>query len=580
LLTGLVRREVLGLQSDPRSPEHGQYTFLQDLLRHVAYETLPKRERREKHLAAAAFREAQGEDELAEVIAAHYVEAATAMPDADDAEEVRAKAHGWLVRAGERAESLGAPGEAQRYFEQAAELAHDSATRARLLEQAGWLSRGAADLETAERQLTLALPLYLELGDTHAWARASARLAVVERFRGRYEESVQRLEHAWAGISDDEPDEAAVVVARTLASAFVFLGRNDEARSYVEVASQTAEALGDAESICDAFLTRGMLARRLGRPEECRALFSHALALAREHDLLEQASTACFVLSDWNLHRDRYEDSLEYLREALELAQRVGQRGVMWSVTAEMTYPLYMLGRWDEAGALAREIPEERVTEGVMLSFLQTGVQINVQRGDLAEARRILSLFASLADTTDVQERGCYFVSSAVIARAEGRLEDALAAAREALTAGSAMGGLTFQSAKEALVELIEAERALGRAEHALQAIEEIEGMPPGLSSPVLDATAHRFRAHLAGNDPGADRQFVAAESQLRAFDLPFHLAVVQLEHAEWLNARGRPDDAQPLFTEARGTFEQLEAKAWLERLDAERASTAAETIA
>ena len=29
---GLVRREVLGLQSDPRSPEQGQYTFLQDLL--------------------------------------------------------------------------------------------------------------------------------------------------------------------------------------------------------------------------------------------------------------------------------------------------------------------------------------------------------------------------------------------------------------------------------------------------------------------------------------------------------------------------------------------------------------------
>ena len=42
----LVRREVLGLQSDPRSPEQGQYTFLQDLLRHVAYETLSKRERR------------------------------------------------------------------------------------------------------------------------------------------------------------------------------------------------------------------------------------------------------------------------------------------------------------------------------------------------------------------------------------------------------------------------------------------------------------------------------------------------------------------------------------------------------
>ena len=46
LLTTLARKEVLGVQTDPRSPEHGQYGFLQDLVRHVAYETLSKRERR------------------------------------------------------------------------------------------------------------------------------------------------------------------------------------------------------------------------------------------------------------------------------------------------------------------------------------------------------------------------------------------------------------------------------------------------------------------------------------------------------------------------------------------------------
>jgi hypothetical protein len=47
---------------------------------------------------------------------------------------------------------------------------------------------------------------------------------------------------------------------------------------------------------------------------------------------------------------------------------------------------------------------------------------------------------------------------------------------------------------------------------------------------------------------------------------LPFYLAVVQLEHGEWLMARGRPDDAQPLLAEARETFERLEATPWVER--------------
>jgi AAA ATPase domain len=36
LLTALVRKEMLSLQSDPRSPERGQCGFLQDLVRFVA----------------------------------------------------------------------------------------------------------------------------------------------------------------------------------------------------------------------------------------------------------------------------------------------------------------------------------------------------------------------------------------------------------------------------------------------------------------------------------------------------------------------------------------------------------------
>src|SRR6184192_1568383 len=148
LLAGLVRKEVLGLQADPRSPEHGQYGFLQDLVRHVAYETLSKRERRARHLAAAehlsaAF--AADEEEVVEVIASHYLAAHEAGPGAPDAAEIRAKAQAMLVRAGERAASLAAAAEARRYFEQAAALAEDLSERAALLGRAGEMASRAAD---------------------------------------------------------------------------------------------------------------------------------------------------------------------------------------------------------------------------------------------------------------------------------------------------------------------------------------------------------------------------------------------------------------------------------------------------
>jgi class 3 adenylate cyclase len=94
ILTGLARKELLGVQSDPRSPEHGQYGFLQDIIRRVAYETLPKRDRRAKHLAAAEHLVTTlGEEEVAEVVASHLLEAYRLDPDAPEAESLRAHAH-------------------------------------------------------------------------------------------------------------------------------------------------------------------------------------------------------------------------------------------------------------------------------------------------------------------------------------------------------------------------------------------------------------------------------------------------------------------------------------------------------
>jgi hypothetical protein len=110
--------------------------------------------------------------------------------------------------------------------------------------------------------------------------------------------------------------------------------------------------------------------------------------------------------------------------------------------------------------------------------------------------------------------------------------------------------------------------------------LEPIEEQPIGLRSPFLTATTHHFRARLAGDDPGADRRFTAASAELRTLELPFHLAVVQLEHGELLTARGRLDDARSLLTEARGTFEHLQAMPWLTRLGAAEPSTPVETIA
>ena len=75
LLSGLVRKEVLGVQSDPRSPERGQYGFLQD-----PSATSPTRHSPSASASPGTWPPPSTcipyspiEDEIAEVLASHYL---------------------------------------------------------------------------------------------------------------------------------------------------------------------------------------------------------------------------------------------------------------------------------------------------------------------------------------------------------------------------------------------------------------------------------------------------------------------------------------------------------------------------
>ncbi len=87
LLSELVRRGVLAVRADRLSPELGQYGFVQTMFRQVAYDTLSRRERKARHLAVVAYLEtafADGGEEVAEVMAAHLLDALHAVPDDPD----------------------------------------------------------------------------------------------------------------------------------------------------------------------------------------------------------------------------------------------------------------------------------------------------------------------------------------------------------------------------------------------------------------------------------------------------------------------------------------------------------------
>jgi predicted ATPase/class 3 adenylate cyclase len=564
LLSALVRKEVLGVQADTRSPERGQYGFLQDLVKRVAYETLARRERKARHLTAAALLQSSFgdvEQEIVEVVASHFLAAYEAQPDAEDAADIKSSARELLARAGERAGSLAAVAEARRYFEQAAGLTEDPLESARLLDRAGQMAFQNAELEAAEDLFAAAHELLAPL-DSHAAATVSTRLAQIEQQTGRVEQARSRLEAAFSAVADDEPDEDVVEVAARLASALALGGDYEQALEPMEFALRHSQALRLTEQLVRGLLTKAEIARASNRPEEAFALLRHALRLTLEHDLIEQASLACINLSDACFRSDRYAEALEVLADGLTRARRIGSRNRELFMLAETSYALAMGGRWEEALATYQEMPEDQLRTNSSLASVLSGVlEVLVHQGRVDEARSLLALPDYSLHTGDLQDRAIAAGARAALLHAEARYREAFEAGAEAARYGVNLGA-GQQGVKQGLVWAVASTLALGENAPADELLSTIEELPPGLRPPFLEAQAHRFRARMNEEEAG----FKAAAGGFREYNFPFWLAVTELEHGEWLVLRDRAADAEPLLAEARLIFGRLEAKPWLER--------------
>ncbi len=572
LLASLVHKEVLSIQSDPLSPERGQYVFLQDLVKTVAYETLSRRDRKQRHLAVADHLEltwGADDDEIVEVVAAHLVDALSLAPDAEDAQDIRARARDMVVRAAERAASLAAGEEALRYFSQAVELADEEEQRATLHERAGQMATAAANVDAATTHLTEAMRLFHELGQEHAAARVSARLGDTDLQAGRLEEAVERLQRAYDVLSVEEPDEDLARVAAQLARIRFLRGEMELVGSPVERALDIAEKQWLPEIIAEALNTKSVIAIYLDHQEEAFALVRHALTVALENDVPAAALRAYGNLAENMNRRDRYEDALEMYREALAMARRVGHRAWETYLIEEMSFSQSQSGRWDEAVAAWESLEGRQAGDVLSGTFLSSLPDVFAARGDADRIEALLAAFRHAAEGDDLQSRSIHVWATGVLAEMEGDHRTALEAGRTAMEARRTLG-MGFQGVKQGFALAVQAALALRDTDRAEEILELLDALPPAQVFPFYQAHRDRFRARLGilrGDDTAVEGHFKAAIGMFRELGMPFWMAVSLLEHAEWLASAGRSADAMAPASEARELFERLRATRWLDRL-------------
>ena len=574
LLERLVRKELLTVDHDTRSPERGQYGFLQALVQRVAYETLARRERSRLHRVAAAYLESDAgidPDEIAEVIAAHHRDAHAADPTSDGAAESLAAARAWLERAGERAALLGAPDDAMRAYDDAAAITEDPVGQGRLLETAGRLAIRADRMLDAEVRLNRAIDAFSAAGDKRAAARAASSLGLALWQLDRADEALAALRPAFEALSNEEPDADVGKLAAELARIEFFSGEHDRGREHVEVALDLGEKFGDPALLSAALNTKSLLTPKL-RVHERRALLHESLRVAEEHDLTEPTLRAINNLIVLSNDVDRPHDSVEFNERGVMLARSRGHRAYTTWFGAAVAIHSLVAGEWDRAFAVADEL----ITEGELRAANPMAAALFLAKAsfdrddDVAVREWLARLPADLSSSTDRMNATMGTLRDAYTALVARDLAEYLQLLRRAWN--ERVDAEDWGVAALVIMHALDGTHLLGQRAEAAPFADLYDQIPEaarGRAVRVAGGRARGRRAALAGAEDEAADAFAEGLAAARNLDQPLHVAAVLADYGAWLVECGRVDEAQPLLAEARAFYASVGARRWLDCIDA-----------
>jgi tetratricopeptide (TPR) repeat protein len=577
-LADLVRREVLSVSADPLSPERGSYQFAQDMLRLVAYDTLSRRDRKARHLAVAVhLRQAFPGDgeEVADVIARHYLDALAAVPDDNDVGEIRIQAVGALIRAAERAERTGAPALAAASYAAAADLTLSGAVGAAegtadqqsagiLWERAAEAAHINADWPWAIELAGRARDYHLQAGQARAAARAHAVAGKALGTSGRHAEAREHLTAALEVLRTD-PDTDTVLALHRLASVETSAGSPDADRLSAEALS-LGQALGIGDrDLSDLFITRGIYLCATNRGAEAAAYYRESARLADRADDARRLGTALVSLGDAQGGIDP-RAAAETARTAASHLRRAGHRDHLAVAIVNLTQALLMLGDWDAAEAeLTQAADSDALADFEFFACQRAWVA--ALRGDTDASETVLAGLKQMRATEDPQDKAIVTLVEGFTAAARGQPQHTLHHARAILAHANALG-ISHDCLRWAWPLAARAAHDLDDTVAIGELLTLLDFYQPGHLAPMLRAERALVRARLAARDdyPAGAAPLAAAITSLRDRSTPYHLAHGLLDHAQFLLRHGESDTASQAVEEARVTACRLGCQPLLDR--------------
>jgi class 3 adenylate cyclase/predicted ATPase len=345
-LRQLVQLELLEVEDDPRSPERGQYRFVQGVIQEIAYGRLHRADRRDRHLAAAEYFQTFDDPELAGVVSTHYQKAFDASPQGEQRDALQRRAIEALVTAAERAASLHSDIQAMDLYDQAMAFTTDK------VQQATWLLRAAASatndgaFERGIAYLDQANHAFREAGDQNGLRRAATMRSYLYNSAFSSPSAVAAIEPFYLGL-EDITDDVTLGVAAETARGYALIDRTEEALTVADRALPAANRLGRTDLTAELLVTRATALAFAGRGIEGLAGLRGALEISEQEGLL---NTAIRSINNLVSVMAGYSFAAAHALHPrfLELTERVG--GSDWIVRAKlnMSDAAWGRGAWDE----------------------------------------------------------------------------------------------------------------------------------------------------------------------------------------------------------------------------------------
>ena len=395
----------------PRSPSAlagaSEFGFRHVLIRDVAYDSLPKRDRAAKHLDVARWAEetmADRQDEMVELLAAHYLAALRyeeefAAADSQRLRELRTKTYAYARRAAARADGVANKESAARWYgvavEQARTLGLPALERASLAMDYSAAASGHEPHETIRRIVEEALVLVTGVdpataGRDRLEARIRVDLAFFRYVANDLAGARAVLLDGLAALEDGPPTWERAALRARLGWTYWRAGPLEEAPAMLRLAIADAEACGADDMARMAMHDLAVAVGMLGDPAESVGLIKRSMELARAADdrvLLGRCyiNVPAIMLGNGELAAD----ILPIMAEGLASTRRSLDHTATGWIVQNRADVLTMVGRLPEAMADAEEaLAEARLIgePGRIQGCLGERTWVRLHTGDRAGA--------------------------------------------------------------------------------------------------------------------------------------------------------------------------------------------------